>query len=88
MKRVSRGKVAITGIIVSVFVVLMGVVSYTRLLNSTSEVAVKSPGSSNSGKLAAPTIHETSDLDKAISTLDSAQLDDDLETLSTVANQL
>ena len=88
MKQSSPSKVALTGFIVAVFVVLAGAAGYMRLLNATSEVAVQPTHTPDTHTLEAPTISKTSDLDKATAALDSAHLSDDLETLSAVADQL
>lgn len=85
MKNLSRSKITFTGLAVTVVVMLVGVVGYMRVLKDNSEVAVNAK--STPAKFEAPAISKTSDLDKAASTLDSAQLNDDLSTLSDVASQ-
>lgn len=86
MKLLSRSKIAVTGLIVSVFVVLAGAAGYMRIVNSSAEV-VQQPAPTPQ-KLEAPAISEASDLDKASSVLENAQLSDDLEALDSVASQL
>lgn len=80
------GYKAFSGVIVVVFVVLVGALGYTYLLNNNSKLA--KTDNNKTTALVAPTITKTSDLDQATEILDSTTFDDDLATLEEMENQL
>ena len=80
------GYKAFSGVIVVVFVVLVGALGYTYLVNNNSKLAKTDTNKTTA--LVAPTITKTSDLDQATEVLDSTTFDEDLATLEEMENQL
>jgi len=80
------GHVAFAGVIIVVFVVLVGALGYTYIVNSNSQIAKNT--SKAPVALVAPEIKKTTDLDAAAEVLDSAALDQDLSALDEVESQL
>lgn len=80
------GNIAFAGVVVVVFVVLVGALGYTYLMNSNSKLAKNE--THHTGSISAPAITEVSDLDKATAALESAELDTDLSSLEDLEKQL
>jgi hypothetical protein len=80
------GYKAFSGVIVVVFVVLVGALGYTYLVNNNSKLAKTDTNKTTT--FVAPTITKTSDLDQATEVLDSTTFDEDLATLEEMENQL
>ena len=80
------GYKAFSGVIVVVFVVLVGALGYTYLVNNNSKLAKTDINKATA--FVAPTITKTSDLDQATEVLDSTTFDEDLATLEEMENQL
>ena len=81
----TRGHIAFASVVVVVFVVLVGALGYTYLVNMNAEIA---SNDKDTESLVAPEIAQTSDLDKALEVLDDADLDADLKELDDLENQL
>ena len=85
------GHIAFAGIVIVVFVVLVGALGYTYLVTTNSQIAQKDTKPVTDTTVTAyiePTIAKTSDLDQATEVLDSTTFDDDLATLEEMENQL
>lgn len=80
------GYKAFSGVIVVVFVVLIGALGYTYLVNNNSKLAKTDTNKTTA--FVVPTITKTSDLDQATEVLDSTTFDEDLTTLEEMENQL
>ena len=80
------GYKAFSGVIVVVFVVLVGALGYTYLVNNNSKLAKTDTNKTTA--FVAPAITKTSDLDQATEVLDSTTFDEDLATLEEMENQL
>jgi predicted permease len=95
MKKIHQGHAAIAGIVVVVFVVLIGALGYTYLMASKSETAIKNPSAAKSIAAETASVRDISspqDLDTALSTLDAAGVDNlsdaDLTALEQELNSL
>ncbi len=94
MKHLTKGYSAAVGLVVVIFVVLVGALGYTYVLNYKAQVAT----TPNQGKSIAaqtvevPNVASPADLDKAIDVLDAAAVDElsatDLQALQNEMNSL
>ncbi|QQS22044.1 hypothetical protein IPM09_00635 [Candidatus Saccharibacteria bacterium] len=78
MKNYNQGHAAIFGLVVVVFVVLVGALGYTYLITSKAEVAVNNPSAGKSIAAENSTVADVKtakDLDAALSALDTASVD-------------
>lgn len=94
MQRLTRHYPATMRLFVVMFIMFVGVLGYTYVLNYKAEVAT-APGQSNTiaaQTTTVPTIENTEDLDAALATLDAASVDElsdaDLQALEDDLNNL
>lgn len=95
MHSLKQGHAAIMGLVVVVFVVLVGALGYTYLMMSESQVAVNNPSAGKSiaaESAAVADLKSVKDLDAALATLDSTSVDNlsdaDLNALEQELNSL
>lgn len=78
--RSSRKKPAVLSVVVIVFVLLAGSIGYYSVLDANARMA------SDKTTSKVPEIKERKDLDRAVQTIDSVSLDDELSELESVAD--
>lgn len=95
MKASYQGHAAIIGLVVVVFVVLVGALGYTYLMTSGSQAAVKNPSAGKSIAAESSSVADVTsakDLDTVLATLDTASVDSlsdaDLTALEQELNSL
>lgn len=94
MKHLTAGYSAAIGLVVVIFVVLVGALGYTYVLNYKAQVAsVPNQGKAIAAQtVTVPAINSSSDLDAAVTSIDTAAIDElsdaDLQALESELNSL